>query len=165
MILPRTLVSDIIEQLKLHPSVDTTEGYGLFLPSKASLTGLLLENSRTILSYRLKTTDVLYFRELPDDLILSSRLSLLSDPKVVFVVIDSACHGISKTLKLQKDNTIREVLELFIRKNPVQNVSEYGLSYSLPKEKSVFLDLDQTLEHYKICNMVFIKSERIILYF
>lgn len=155
LISPKTLVSSVIDQLKLHPAVETIVGFGLFIASKSTLTGLLLEPTRTFNSYRLKPYDILYFKQLPDDLILSSRKSLLADPKVIFLVIDSHCHGVKKTLKLQKDNTLAQVFNIFTQKNPVQNSSQYGLAYSpTEKEKPIFLDFTKSLEYYNISNMV-----------
>lgn len=61
-------------------------------------------------------------------MILASRISLQGGG-IIFVIIDSPAHGVSKTVKTDIAKTVGDLKTKFLEKNPVKNPNEYGLVY------------------------------------
>jgi len=82
--------------------------------------GVLMEENKTIRSYNLKMTDSLELKEKvveKDD---------QSKKKLIVLKIESVITS-TTLLKISIDATIDEVIDMFVKKNPVPNPSAYGI--------------------------------------
>jgi hypothetical protein len=101
--------------------------------------------------------NVLEFKPLPEEITSSSAQTLVQNPHI-FVTIVSPSHGTSRTVQVASNSTIKQVMELFLEKNPVRNPNEYGIVHLGTKKKlrgePIFLDNAKKISDYCVNNMV-----------
>lgn len=144
-------VKNVLETVLQHLHLDSsmTKGYGLFLTTASNTRrrmsllegpegqqqsleyyGLLLDSKRTIGSYRIRSRDILEYRSTKLD--FQKQLRKVSDTGQVFVMIELPEQNISKTLQIECNLTVKDVVLSFFEKNPVvADPSKYALFHEV----------------------------------
>lgn len=107
---------------------------------------LLLENSRSLRSYRISPTDIILLADRDKD-----KGSKLKQDQMLFLKISAPKFDCERTLKLKDTATIGEVIYRFSKKvNEMTDVATYGL---YPAASFKQLDVKKRLCDYRIPNM------------
>eukprot|EP01100_Stratorugosa_tubuloviscum_P007468 TRINITY_DN3108_c0_g6_i1.p1 TRINITY_DN3108_c0_g6~~TRINITY_DN3108_c0_g6_i1.p1 ORF type:complete len:960 (-),score=465.42 TRINITY_DN3108_c0_g6_i1:87-2966(-) len=97
----------------------------LFLPHKGTKkSGILLDEDRTITSYRLSAGDKLLFAN--EQEMGLPNLTENGDQKII-IVVHSSEHNVSKTIAMNSNATVNQLFEQIIKRHPVANPRDYGL--------------------------------------
>jgi len=156
------LIHKIIQK---RATVEKLTEYNLFL-AMGKGGEIMLEEKRTISSYRFKPDTVLEFKKASKSISQTTKSTHRLDQLLanetpdanVYLVIESIRHGIKKTLCYTSDTQVMEVMRQFNRYCKVENISAYQLAIpSSSGSDEIVLDNMQHLGHYNLSHLTHVQ--------
>lgn len=160
---PESSVKQTLQQIhtiiRKKTTLEKPNEYCLFFPMEKG-GEIMLEEKRTIASYRLNSHTLLHFKKISKSITATQKSTqrldkLLAAEKEagddkVYLIIESPTHGIKKTFQFSSDTQVMEAMRQFNRYCKATNTSAYHLVIppATSNDDEVVLDNMQRLSHY-----------------